>query len=166
MGIDSMLDLNITPLQNGGFELSQLAGGLEEPDLILLHPCQIRYLCEQAGLLTPDPTPRLSARHVGRLHALRDRLHDLHDLYYNEIVDRCGSGIEISLHLEAIADLVYEMIEDIGTAPPSEQCNADVTLPPLQAAPKATKRAMTGAERVAKHRAKQGELLPADLGVR
>lgn len=122
---DCMLDLKISPLENGGLELSQQTG-LDEADLIQLHPCQIRYLAEQAGLLPiPDPKllDRLSARHVARIHALRCRLDDLNNIYRDEIIDRCGSGIEISLHLEAVADLVYELIEDIGTDS-AEQCNA------------------------------------------
>lgn len=169
MNIDHMFDLDIKPLQNGGFQLSQQGSGLDEPDVVELHPVQVRLLAERAGLI-PAPAPglvdRLQARHVERLQALRGRLHDLHDIYYDEIVDRCGSGIEISLHLEAIGDLVYDLIEDIGTAPPAEpvtkknetnETNAAISVTPTKRGRPKKEDALTPAERQAGHRAKQAE---------
>lgn len=162
---DSMLDLVIRPMEDGGVELCQFGGRLDDdPDKIHLHRVQVALLAECAGLI-PAPAPglldRLTARHVARIHALRDRLHNLYDLYNDEIIDRCGSGIEISLHLEAIRDLVYEMIEDIGTAPPAEpvtkknETSAVISVTPAK---RGISKHCSPAERQRAHRAKQGEL--------
>ncbi len=160
MSVDSMLDVAVSGLEGGGLELVQFGGGLDEPNTIRLHRVQIAWIAERAGVLpAPDPDllDRLNVRHIGRLHAMYERLEEIRRFYLDEILDHCGSGIEFALHLRAVEDLVDEMLEDIGTAPPAAPCNA-VTLPVTLAAPKTPKRAMTGAERVAKHRARQTEL--------
>jgi len=76
---ERMNNLIILPLEDGGFELLQHSG-MEEADIIDLHPTQIRLLAERAGLLSaPDPKllGRLSAAHIRRLHALRDQIDEL-----------------------------------------------------------------------------------------
>jgi hypothetical protein len=166
---ERMSDLTIKPLENGGFELSQQTG-VDEADVILLHACQVRLLAERVGLLTPDPTARMSAPHVRRQRALRERLYQLHDDgYYDEIIDRCGSGLEIILNLRAIWDLADELIEDIGTPErdrgeekpaQSNEKPPDISVTtehPKRGRP-ATGAALTNSERQAKHRAKQIDL--------
>src|SRR3990172_7093229 len=101
---DRMFDLIIHPLVDGGFQLEQ-GGWPNEPDLINLHPVQVRLLAERAGLLpAPDPrlVDRLSARHAWCVRAVVDRLDEIHRFYIDEIIDRCASAVEISLHLRAL----------------------------------------------------------------
>lgn len=177
MSIDTMHDLAITDLADGAIELCQFGGGIEEPDTIRLHPCQVRLLAEHAGLL-PQADPalldRLGARHARRLHALYARLDEIRRFYLDEIIDRCAEGIEFGLHLRALEDLVDEMIEDIGTAPAVPEQGNDAVTAPAQChevpasncvtrkpGPKPSGKALSAAERQARHRAKQGELLPA-----
>ncbi len=175
---DSMFDLTLRPLADGGFELEQLAGGLEEPELITLHAVQVRYLAERAGLLpVPDPRilDRMSARHIARLHALQERLGEIRRFYLDEIVDRCGSGIEFGLHLRALEDLTEEMLADVGTADDdsnapgvssalpcavtSNEKSAAISVTPSKRGRPASGGALTNAERQAKHRARQADLL-------
>ena len=116
---EHMLDLTILPLENGGLELWQ-QDGQDEPDVIDLHPTQIRLLAERAGLFAatdPKLLDRLSAAHIGRLHALRDRIEEIYIVgYRDEILERCDYGAEISVHLRAISDLADELIADLGIA--------------------------------------------------
>jgi len=177
--VDHMFDLTIHPLVDGGFQLEQ-GGWPNEPDLINLHPVQVRLLAERAGLLAaPDPklVIRLSARHVGRLRALVERLDDLRRLYVDEIIDHCGSGIEIALHLRALEDLAQEMIEDVGTEggdgtagsitsalpAPSNENSAAISVTPttISVTPKRGRPkkgdALTPAERQRAHREKEAE---------
>lgn len=116
---EHMIDLTILSLENGGLELWQ-QDGQDEPDVIDLHPAQIRLLAERAGLLAaPDPKllDRLSAAHIGRLHALRDRIEEVYTVgYRDEILERCSHGAEISVHLRAISDLADELIADLAIA--------------------------------------------------
>jgi len=172
-----MLDLVIKPLQNGGFELGQQSG-LDDECRIELHAVQIRLLAERAGLLpAPDPKllDRLTAAHVRRLLAVRDRLSELLDSYHDEILDRCGSGIEISLHLRAISELVDELVDEIGTidvgsdegkpaesndkSPESNDKSDEIRRDPTPSRRGRPERgnALSNAERQARHRDKQGE---------
>ncbi len=161
---DRMFDLIIKSLENGGFELWQQSG-IDESDVIELHPAQVRLLAERAGLLAaPDPKllDRLSAAHIRRLLALRDRLSELFDFYHDEILDRCSSGIEISLHLRAISDLVDELVEQIDAAErgrgeekpaPSNEKSPDISVTPTPSTRgrPATGNALTNADRQARH---------------
>lgn len=172
---DRMFDLTIKPLEDSGIELWQ-QNGIDEADVIQLHPCQVRLLAERAGFLpAPDPKllDRMSGRHVGRLRALSDRLDEIRRFYLDEIIDHCGSGIEFALHLRALEDLADEMIEDVGgdadgvllalpAAVTSNEnpLNISVTPDTSKRGRPGTGAALTNAERQAKHRAKQDELLP------
>jgi hypothetical protein len=116
---DRLPDLTIKAPPGGNFELSQCFG-VEDPAVVELHPAHVRILAEHAGLLSappPDPAPRLSAAHVRRLLALDHRLAELRDSYLDEILERCGSGVEISLHLRALADLLGELLGDLPPEP-------------------------------------------------
>jgi len=161
---ERMHDLTIRPLAGGGFELEQRAGGLDEPAVVHLHPAQVRLLAKRAGM---------SARHVGRLQALRERLDEIHRFYIDEIIDRCGSGIEFALHLRAVRDLVDEMLADVETedgdgnagsvtqalpAASNEKSAAiSVTPPASNRGRPASGKALTNAERQTRHREKQAE---------
>ena len=169
---ETMFDLKISPLTDGGFELEQSAGGLEEPDRIMLHPCQVRLLAECAGLLPqPDPTllDRLHARHIARIHALGARIREVRDIYSDTIIDHCADGIEICLHLDAIEGLALDLIADLGEcnaasitpalSGPSNEKSAEISV--ASSAPKRGRPrkpdALTSTERSKRHREKQGE---------
>ncbi len=170
---ERMYDLGIELRDDGSIDLEQDAG-CGEVSRVDLHPCQIRLLAELAGLLTPDPTARLSARHVGRLRALYERLEEIRRFYLDEIIDHCGSGIEFSLHLRAIEDLTEEMLADVeavdggnnaGSVTPAlpeavTECHeksAVISVTPKCGRPK-KEDALTPAERQRAHRAKQVDL--------
>jgi len=148
--------------------------GCGEVSRIDLHTSQLRLLAERAGLLAaPDPRliDRLSARHVSRIRALHDRLEEFFSVGYgNEIIERCGYGLEVMLHMRAISDLVHELVEDIGGDAPvdadvaresheNSQSNdkSDVAIPvtpPRKRGRPATGKALSDAERQARHRAR------------
>jgi hypothetical protein len=112
-----MPDLTIKPLSDGNFELEQQWGGCDDPVVIQVHPLHARLLAEMAGVTQPtDPTlkDRLTERHTRRIKGLDARLEELLNTYLDDIIDRCGSGIEISLHLRAIRGLVDDLLADVG----------------------------------------------------
>lgn len=57
MPMEKMLDLAFEIYGNGTIALEQVAGSLEGPAYIDLHPMQLRMLAERAGLLEPVPLP-------------------------------------------------------------------------------------------------------------
>ncbi len=151
---ESMFDLKITRLENGGLELEQAAGALDPADVqrIHLHPLQARLVGEHAGL--PN-------RLLGHLRSLSGHLREL-DLYMDEIWDHCASSPEISLHLRAIDDLVDELATDAGV--PRHENSEEISVTPP--APEADKKrpgrpkkpdALSNAERQQRYRERHGE---------
>ncbi len=169
-----MYDLGFEFNDDGNVSLEQ-DSGCGEVSRIDLHPCQIRLLAERAGLLAaPDPKllDRLSERRVERLRTLAERFDELDSGYRDEIIDRCGAGLEIALHLRAIGALIDDLLEDVGNAesvtpalPTSsnEKSAAISVTPPASDADKkrrgrpAKADALSNAERQARHREKEAE---------
>jgi len=167
MSADRMFDLAIAPLQNGGFQLSQQGSRLDEPDVIELHPIQVRYLAQRADLIpAPDPDllDRLSARHVRRLHALRDKAVDLFELLASvPCFPPQSRETEDVTAARDLVELVDDLLDDTDTAPPAEpvteksEAKQAVSVTPKRGRPK-KENALTDAERQARHRARQVEL--------
>lgn len=143
MMADHFPDLTIRPLDGGSFELEQ-AWGVDDPERLEIHPAQIRLLAERAGLL-PQPDPklleRMSRAHIRRVRELRERFDEFASHYWDEIIERCGDGIEISLHLRAIdsllGDLMAELEDDEPVLPPETGAAKELRDPPAQTAPEA-----------------------------
>ena len=129
---ERMPDLTIKPLTSGNFELSQ-QWGLDDPLMMELHPVQIRLLAERAGVLSaPDPrmVERWGGAHIKRILSLSKWIEDMRDLYNDEIIDRCGSGIEISLYLRTIAELSATLAAEVlPLDDPGPQANEQAALP-------------------------------------
>ena len=137
--------------------------GCDEPAVIDLHPAQLRVLCELAGLLPP---PRLvdATLIAGQLARVLDDADDLFRVLASVPCFPPGSGETEDV---AMARRLVENIEDVLALvePPEPEPVAGNENPAAisvteKARPgrPATGKAMTNAERQAKHRAKQQEL--------
>jgi hypothetical protein len=95
--------------------LTQQAG-LDEPDTILMHPWQLRAVCEQFGLIASDPAAQKSiATLTRRLQVLRDRIDHLGD-YLTNYSDREHANLEYELtYITATADIAQEFCADLDT---------------------------------------------------
>lgn len=185
---DRMLDLEIRELVDGGFELVQNGGSLDDDAVVRVHKAQVLWLAELAGVVKPaDPTllDRLTDRHAGLVRALAARFEELDDAHRADIVNHCHDGVEIALHLRAIWDLIDALLCDMDDAQATQNDKSDASISVTQShdpttlplvagesstsAPRRRGRPPTGhalsnAERQAKHRQKQAEqqeLLPA-----
>ncbi len=163
-----MFDLTISALADGGYELSQLAGSLDEPCRIVLHAAQVRLLAERAGLIrTPGP----SLKHIRRdLARLRDEAADLSDLlasglYFPPQGDPSEDVVAAGELVESIDELL-DAIDSESPVEPVTKCHEK------SAAISVTKRgrpkkesALTPAERQRAHRERQAEPATAKQGV-
>ncbi len=184
--VEHMHDLAIELQPDGHIRLEQEAGSLEGADTILLHPAQIRLIAERAGLLAPA---RPSAQHqqeraLRRLWCKLDLM--AADCWLDEIVDRVGEGLAYRGYAHDAMDTLEGIMEDLGIAIPAsvnegtpeelsnknsppprnekssnENSNAAISVTPKRGRP-ATGQALSSAERQARHRARQAELIPAD----
>jgi hypothetical protein len=75
----TMYDLTIKTLPDGGISLEQSAGRLEGPAYIDLHRAQIRLIAEAAGLLAPNPAPTWPLGFERRMLRLRNKAAALAD---------------------------------------------------------------------------------------
>ena len=172
---EQMYDLAIRPLAVGGFELEQ-SSGLEEPNLITLHPSQVRLLAERAGLLNPAPTswPRGFKRCLMRLQCRAESLYELLDSVPSWPPGR-GDTQDVIDAAELCADfeeMFVEFFGDVEQAPQAVTKNNEISVTPNPACVTqdhipvtetkrgrpATGAALTPAERQARYRAKQAEL--------
>lgn len=70
--------------QGRAIMLTQPADNYEEPDTVLIHPWQLRAVCEQFGIIASDPqAEKTIAVLKRRLMALRDRVDFLHNYLVN-----------------------------------------------------------------------------------
>lgn len=70
--------------QGRAIMLTQPADNYEEPDTVLVHPWQLRAVCEQFGIIASDPqAAKTIALLKRRLLALRDRVDFLHNYLIN-----------------------------------------------------------------------------------
>ncbi len=70
--------------QGRAIMLTQPADNYEEPDTVLIHPWQLRAVCEQFGIIASDPqAEKTIALLKRRLLALRDRVDFLHNYLIN-----------------------------------------------------------------------------------
>lgn len=83
-------------------------------DLFILHRIHFAHICQELGLPTLDPLSQVLAR---RLLMVSARISQLADdaSYREEIVTRCGCGVEILTELDSVATLADEFCKDIGT---------------------------------------------------
>jgi len=90
--------------QGRAIMLTQPADNYDEPGAVLIHPWQLRAVCEQFGIIASDPqAEKTIATLTRRLLLLRDRIDRLHNYLVNH-----------SDHKHA--DLTYEVTYATATA--------------------------------------------------
>ncbi|MCL4680586.1 MAG: hypothetical protein KJZ92_04870 [Rhodocyclaceae bacterium] len=147
---------------------------------VVLHASQVRSLAEEAGLLAPARPSGQQERALLRLWHKLDTM--AAPCWLDEIVDRVGDGLAYRVYVHDALDTIECLMEDLGIAIPAsvndgtleEPSNGKSPPPPrhdksdeaISVTPKrgrpATGQALSPAERQARHRARQAELLPAD----
>lgn len=104
--------------------------GCYEPSTVLVHPWQLRAVCEQFGLVAANP---VAARNIAtltrRMVALRDRIESLRD-YMAEFSDHDHADLSAEMtRINALADLACEWCRDF-TDEPEEVITVITPAPP------------------------------------
>ena len=88
-------------------------GDYNEPKTVLVHPWQLRALCEHFGLVTPDPqAAKTIATLQRRMLALRDRIDDLGH-YMTHHSDHKHADLSHELNtINMLAELADEWCDD------------------------------------------------------
>ena len=97
--------------------LTQPADNYDDPGTVLVHPWQLRAVCEQFGIIASDPqAARTIATLTRRLHLLRDRIDRLHDYLLNHS-DHKPADLSYELtYATATADIAAEYCADFVDA--------------------------------------------------
>ena len=93
--------------------LTQQEDGYSEPSTVLVHPFQLRAVCEQFGILTSD---RQAAQTIATFHrrmvGLRDRIDNLADWMANHSDHKHADLSYETTQLRALQDLAGEWCAD------------------------------------------------------
>lgn len=96
--------------------------GMEEPHSVLMHPWQLRAVCEQFGIIASDPqAAKTIATLQRRMAALRDRIDSLADWMALHSDHKHADLSYETIQLNAVADLACEWCADFDATP----CNTN-----------------------------------------
>ncbi len=100
--------LIIDRLDDGGIHLEQQSG-VDDPNVIHLHPEQILFIARQLCGMKPETAGKV-AELERRIAVLTDRLQSFgcNEMFRSELIKRCGDGFEYLAKLDAILDLALE----------------------------------------------------------
>jgi hypothetical protein len=107
--------ITLSQNQSGGYEA------------VCLHVSQLRILFEQIGYIEPpNPATYRTSTVERRLRKLTDKIIDFADntSMREDIVHRCGDGIEYLTLLDTIVELAVEFIEDLDESDPAPPAKA------------------------------------------
>jgi len=150
-------------------------------DRIVLHRLHLRHLSEKTGIALPGSQyqqERALLRLWGKLSLLTA------DCFLDEIVERCGEGVAYQSYAFDARNILSDILEDLGIEAPTFEDEEAARAPSNENSPRnanspsndksddaeisvtqsgrgrpSTGTAMTNAERQARHRAKQADLL-------
>ena len=143
---------------------------------VAMHLSQVAHLAEKAGVTSGAgyQQERALLRLWGKLFLLTA------DCYLDEIVERCGGGLTYQAHALDARNILADILEDLGIevptfedeeaarasnekspSPRNDKSGEGISVTPSQGRGRpSTGTALSNAERQAKHRARQAELLP------
>ena len=98
--------------------LTQQKGGHSEPSTVMVHPWQIRAVCEQFGILSSDPqTAKTIATLQRRMRSLFERIDKLDDWLTNHSDHRNADLSQELASIGALYDLAREWCADFDSEP-------------------------------------------------
>lgn len=95
--------------------LTQRDDSLDEPCAVLVHPWQLRAVCEQFGIIASDPqAAKTIATLTRRMMALRDRIDHLADWMAKHSDHKHADLTYEMAHVQALQDLASEWCHDFN----------------------------------------------------
>lgn len=98
--------------------LTQLADNYDDPGTVLIHPWQLRAVCEQFEIIASDPqTSKTIAALSRRLNVLRDRIDFLADWLANNSDSEHADLTYEQTYARATADIATEFCAELVDTP-------------------------------------------------
>lgn len=115
--------------QGKAIMLTQPADNYDEPGTVLIHPWQLRAVCEQFGIIASDPqAAKTIATLTRRLMVLRDRIDHLADYLANHSDSKHADLSFEQSYATATADIADEFCAELmDTEPPGNATHSQVT---------------------------------------
>ena len=121
--------------QGKAIMLTQPADNYDEPGTVLIHPWQLRAVCEQFGIIASDPqAAKTIATLKRRMEMLRDRIAHLHDYLANHSDHRHADLSYEVAYATACIDLADEFCADFDVTHLRTTTSAAAQRQPDQAA--------------------------------
>ena len=118
--------------QGRAIMLTQPAGNYDEPACVLIHPWQLRAVCEQFGIVASDPqAAKTIATLKRRMCLLRDRIDSLHNYLTNHCDHRHADLSYEVTYATACIDLAdefcaeFDVVPEIGNSDPKPNPTAE-----------------------------------------
>lgn len=93
--------------------------GIEDPHVVLIHPWQLRAICEQFGIIASDTVAEKTIVTLKRrMHLLRDRIENLHNYLTNHSDHRHADLSYEVTYATACIDLADEFCADLEDPEP------------------------------------------------
>lgn len=118
--------------------LEQQEDGYDEPNTVLVHPWQLRAVCEQFGIVASDQqAAKTVATLQRRMVGLRDRIEALADWMAKHSDHRHADLSYETTQLHALLDLAGEWCADFDSEPAAPAVESDSTAAECISAPTA-----------------------------
>ena len=116
--MEQMHEITFERIADGAIRLEQQSG-VDEPNVILLHSEQLKYVTRRMCGMDSATAARVEDLER-KLSVITDRLETLvcEKWFRDEILERCGNGAEMINRLDGLVDLAIEM--DGGRLLPSD----------------------------------------------
>ena len=99
--------------------LTQPADNYDDPGTVLLHPWQLRAVCEQFGIIASDPqAAKTITTLTRRLHLLRERIDFMADWLVNHSDTEHADLSYEQTYTRATADIAGEFCAELGDTTP------------------------------------------------
>lgn len=109
--------------QGRAIMLTQPADNFDDPGTVLVHPWQLRAVCEQFGIIASDPmTAKTIATLQRRMVNLRDRIESLADWMARHSDHQHADLTYETTQLQALQDLAREWCHDFEDEPVQAEC--------------------------------------------
>ena len=114
--------------QHGHAILLTQQDGIEEPQSVLVHPWQLRAVCEQFGIIASDPqAAKVIATLQRRMKALHERIEALADWMAKNSDHRHADLSYETTQLDALLDLAGEWCADFDSEQAAPAVESDST---------------------------------------
>lgn len=116
--------------QGKAIMLTQPADNYDEPGTVLIHPWQLRAVCEQFGIIASDPqAAKTITTLTRRLHLLRDRIDRLHNYLVNHSDHKHADLTYEVTYATATVDIADEFCAELVDT--TEDPAPAITAPPV-----------------------------------